>query len=152
MIKKRGRVPKPKALKEIEGVRRDRINGAEPEPQAGRPQPPEYLSERACAEWDRMCDLLERTRVLTVADGSSLGLYCDAYDRMLQARDAIDRLGMVIETPGGGVKQNPAATILMQSVRTMHAILIEFGCTPAARSRVSVQPKAEDELENFLAE
>jgi P27 family predicted phage terminase small subunit len=152
---RRGPKPKPTALKVLKATRADRINAREPKPDGNRPSPPDHLDEAGLDEWHRIVPLLERMGVLTSVDGAALALYCDNFSRWRQAREALDRLGMVIETEneyGTVVKLNPAATVLASAQRTMIQLLAEFGCTPSSRSRVSMAEQKEDELAKFLRE
>jgi phage terminase small subunit len=41
----------------------------------GRPERPAWLSARACIEWDRVVEALERTGCLSIIDGTMIAMY-----------------------------------------------------------------------------
>ncbi len=161
----RGRKPKPTKLKILAGTRPARINHAEPVPAPTRPEIPEHLDALARGEWERLCPILERMGVLTEADGAALTVYCDCYSKWLRARGEVAKRGMLIEVTRtieskrgatiettGQVKANPAVMIEIQMARLMKELLIEFGLTPSARSRIKTNdPGPRDRLGEFLA-
>jgi P27 family predicted phage terminase small subunit len=159
----RGRKPTPTALKILKGVQNDRINHSEPIPPSGRPMPPEHLDKLAKDEWERMCELLEGMSLLSKAEGPALVLYCECYSKWLRARDEIRKLGMLIKSTTDVIKKgkiiatkeswraNPAVNIEIQMARMMKELLIEFGLTPSARSRIkSMAERPKDALQEFL--
>jgi len=161
----RGRKPKPTKLKILAGTRPARINQNEPTPAPTRPEIPEHLDALARGEWDRLVPILERMGVLTEADGAALTLYCECYSKWLRARGEVQKRGLLIEVTRtvtskrgatiettGQVKANPAVMIEIQMARLMKEILVEFGLTPSARSRIKTNdPGPRDRLGEFLA-
>lgn len=153
-----GRRPKPSSLKELQGNpgRRPRRKG-EPRPDPGRPPMPDYLSEIAKGEWNRLADLLEGIKVLTVVDGPALEATATAYDqyRTFQKIVSIDGPTYQVETKTGGTMTRARPEVIMQSDawRRYVAGLSHFGLTPATRSKVSVRKekaeKAKDNLFRF---
>ena len=78
------------------------------------PPPPEFLSEYARAEWDRIAMELYRLKLLTVVDIAPLAAYCEAYAKW---RTAVEKLkeaaardpdmgALVVKTRHGSVMQN----------------------------------------------
>jgi P27 family predicted phage terminase small subunit len=161
----RGRKPTPTKLKILAGTRRARINRNEPSPAPIRPEIPEHLDALARGEWERLCPILERMGVLTEAEGAALTIYCECYSKWLRARGDVAKRGLLIEatkttTSKRGatvetvsqIKANPAVAIEIQMARLMKEILIEFGLTPSARSRIKTNdPGPRDRLGEFLA-
>ena len=145
----RGPKPKPKALKILDGTRADRINDTEPIAPEGVPTPPDHLDEIAVKEWERIAPILHKMKVLTIADGAALAIYCMTYSEWVQAQAKIKKQGMAIATGLGGLKINPHLTVAIQARATLIKILSEFGCTPSSRSRVTV---ADDKPTDALAE
>lgn len=148
----RGPKPKPTELKVLEGVRPDRINADAPRPVAGVPDCPDHLDDDARAEWFRIVPELESLGVLARTDGSALALYCDCYSQWVQANREVQMNGLTTETAAGGLKANPAVAIGRAARAQMYRLLVEFGCTPSSRGRISVA-KAEapkNELTEFL--
>jgi P27 family predicted phage terminase small subunit len=145
----RGRKPKPAELKILEGVRADRIPSGVATAVAGVPECPEHLDDDARAEWFRILPELQQLGVLSRTDGAALALYCDAYSQWVSANREIVTHGLMIETDLGGMKANPAVAMARAAKAQMHRLLVEFGCTPSSRGRISVS-KAEPE--NALTE
>lgn len=139
----RGRKPKPTALRVIEGNPGKReINGAEPD--AGPiGQAPSDLDGAALAKW---CEMVQPGRwglVLTGADREQLAEYCRLEARRQQvekqiadAEAAKPGSGMVSETAGGQPVRSAWLVVLDKVREDMRKIAVEFGGTPASRTRV----------------
>lgn len=144
----RGPRPTPTHLKLLRGNSGRRpLNKNEPEPSAPLEPPPapEFLSDYACAEWDRIAKELFRLRLLTGFDIAPLAAYCEAYAAW---RTAVEKLkeaaardpvaaALTVTTRHGGVMQNPLFLSMRQAANDMVRYASEFGFTPAARSRVN---------------
>lgn len=137
---KRGRKPKPTALKELEGNPGKRpLNKNEPKPEAAPEAgaPPKHLSDHAKAEWRRLYEPLRRCNLLTVADLPAFEAYCVSYGRAKEADEIIEREGLTITTPNQHKQAHPCVSISRQERFLAKAFLIEFGLTPASRSRIA---------------
>ena len=144
-----GRKPTPTAVKLLKGnPGRRPLNPNEPRP-SGIPTCPEHLNAVAKAEWDRISVELSACGLLTSIDRAALAAYCATYARWLEAEQKIDRHGTVIKTQSGNAIQNPYVGVANRALDLMHKYLIEFGCTPSSRSRVSVMPNAEADPEQW---
>lgn len=104
------------------------------------------LSPPAAAEWKRIVPQLMQLGVLTSVDGKALAAYCYAFARWQQAERDIKRYGLTIREPilrGGRktkyvrLKSNPAIRVAHEAMKIMKSFLIEFGMTPASRTRVA---------------
>lgn len=147
-----GRRPKPTALKELAGNPGKRpLNKAEPRPRTRRPKMPSHLSTEAQAEWRRITRELKAMNLLSSADADAIAMYADAYARWVEASAAVRTKGMVVLTDNGFPVQSPYIGIINTCWRTMQKLLIEFGMTPAARSRIQVpEAAADDPFDEFL--
>lgn len=138
----RGPPAKPAALKALSGtVRADRVAPNQPLPSIGRPKRPSYLKGVGRRAWDFFADELIALKVLTPKDGAALELLCDAYVEWVQARDAVRENGLTFESAtqfGFTLRPRPEVRIASDAWRRMHRMLVEFGLTPAARTRVSM--------------
>lgn len=135
----RGRKPKPTAQKILEGNPGKRpLNKDEPKPDAAPEAgaPPKYLSPRAKAEWRRLYEPLRRCGLLTVADLSAFGAYCASYGRYEEAEEIANK-GMLTTTPNKHKQAHPCVAISRQERLMMKAFMVEFGLTPASRSRIA---------------
>jgi P27 family predicted phage terminase small subunit len=122
------------------------------------------LSAEARREWKRIVPELLRLGVLTVVDGKALASYCHAFARWQEAEKDIKKFGLVVEEPvlmkiddelidSGYIrlKRNPAVGISFEAQKVMKSFLVEFGLTPASRSRIRVEKPAEaDPFENYM--
>lgn len=149
---RRGRKPRPQALKILSNERADRLSADAPKPLEGFPSAPDYLGELGRAEWSRMVEDLQAAGVLSRVDASALGLYCAAYQRWREAEEAVARTGLTASTLTGAEKVSPYVQIANKALETMARLLLEFGATPASRSRVKSTGQAgpADELSDFL--
>ncbi len=151
-----GRRPKPTALRLVEGNPGKRaINKKEPKPKRQIPSCPAYLDDSGKVAWGRLSVLLDRMGVLTEADGSALERLCDCYTDILECRKLIERDGRTYTTSTAQgdtlIKANPAVAQLRAADAQFKSYLVEFGLTPAARSKVHATPD-DDEKEDPLAE
>lgn len=143
--------PIPTPLKILRGHRPDRINKNEPKSTEADPTPPDHLDEVARQEWDRMVPVLQSMRVLTQADRQALALYCNLFSRYLAARAAIEREGLILQGTNNLWQNNPYVKIENDCIDKMIKVLMQFGMTPASRSRLSVGDGPEDGLSAFLS-
>lgn len=153
---------KPTALKKFLGnPGKRKLNEAEPKATVGRPTMPKGLSIVAQREWKDIIPLLEQMGVLFTCDGKALAAYCSCYAQWMQAEKEITRYGITIKTvhlhEDGDVlfldyKINPAVRVRSDALRQMKSFLIEFGLTPASRSKLKINanPDAPDALDSLF--
>ncbi|GAF84142.1 unnamed protein product [marine sediment metagenome] len=140
-----GRKPKPTALRLLEGNREHRpIPENEPKPQSVKPKKPAWLDKIARREWNRMCKLLAPLGLLSVIDGAALGIYCQAFSKLVQTEKVIAEHGMVY-VDGLTLKTRPEVLIAEKAMKTLRATAAEFGMTPSSRSRIQVMLDDEDD-------
>lgn len=152
-----GRRPKPTALKIVSGnPGKRKLNAQEPEAAIGTPAMPNHLTKRAKEAWERIAPELEAMRVLTLPDGPALELLCDAYAEWRAARAVVTKRGATYRAftkNGYMMRVRPEVAIASDAWRRIKAMLVEFGLTPAARSKVNAQPEqAVDPFESFLGQ
>lgn len=145
---------KPTILKLVSGTARaDRTNKNEPTPEIGIPTPPHHLSKHAGEEWRRISPLLEDMGLVSEADRSALAMYCQAWGDHVKAEYMIRKSGHVITTTNGNIIQSPWVGISNKAKLTAHKFLVEFGLTPASRSKVSSSDpagKSADKKDRFF--
>ncbi|EOC0702687.1 phage terminase small subunit P27 family, partial [Salmonella enterica subsp. enterica serovar Kokomlemle] len=105
--------------------------------------------------WGKLTVLLDGMGVMTIADGLALERLCDIYADILQLRDtiAIEGRTYTVQTESGFlIKPHPAVAMLADADRRFKSYLVEFGLTPAARSKVNANDgnKEEDPLNEFF--
>lgn len=153
----RGPKPTPTGIKELTGNPGKRaLPKSEPKPRKARPQPPEHLNKDAKAEWARVEKEMASLGLLTGLDRASLAAYCQAYGRWAQAERALAKMtnqadGLVIKTQSGNMIQNPLVGVANKAMSDMMRYAAEFGMTPSARTRISVdQDDKDDPASEFL--
>jgi P27 family predicted phage terminase small subunit len=158
----RGRRPLPTALKKLRGNPGKRaLNPSEPKPAAKAPEMPPDLPELAQTEWETIVPLLMKLNVLTEVDGKALAAYCYLYARWAQAEKEVADRGILLDEPivnaigieiGSKTKANPAVGIADRTLARMKSYLVEFGLTPASRSKLRIEPeKSADPLDIYLS-
>ncbi|MFL1908386.1 phage terminase small subunit P27 family [Plesiomonas shigelloides] len=152
-----GRRPKPTHLKVVTGNPGNRkLNDQEPKPRREVPSPPEHLTDWGKMAWVKVSLLLDDMGVLTVADSLALERLCDIYADILQLRETIAIEGRTYTTKTQMndflIKANPAVAMLADADRRFKSYLVEFGLTPAARTKVKVDggEEKEDPLSQFF--
>ena len=141
MTKKRGRKPKPAALKLIEGNRGKRP--IEPEidaPPVNDLTCPEHLTGYAAEAWNYYAPKLKPLKLLSELDVQALIALCRAFQRWRQAEDQLDTLGddWIIETTKGTKQISPLVRESRQLSKTFFDYLSSFGLTPAARAGLKI--------------
>lgn len=141
---------KPTALKLLQGTyRSDRAVNNEPKPKPAIPEVPTHLSDEAKVEWGRITEQLAGIGLLTKIDRAALAAYCECWADWVDASrlcaSSVDEHGKktdrkVIKTAAGNFVENPYFSIKKRSAELMHKFLVEFGMTPASRSKISAQP------------
>lgn len=160
-----GPPPKPTHLKLVTGNPGKRaLPKAEPKPEKGIPSVPAHLSDEAKVEWGRVANSLNNLGVLTMIDRAVLAAYCQAYADWVEAEEQLRRYGKVVKSPikttkrtkqgtgdrveetsGGFPMQSPFLPIRNRALELMHKFAVEFGMTPASRSRIVVTDGAQTE-------
>lgn len=146
----RGPLPKPTALKVLEGNPGKRpLNRAEPKPRPVAPKCPAWLLLEAKREWRRVAPELERLGLLTVVDGTALAGYCQAYARWREAEAALSEHGLTFATDKGYVCVRPEVAIAQRSLQLVKGFCAEFGLTPSSRGRMTL-PEVDDGGDDLL--
>ena len=143
---------KPTKLKLIQGtLQKSKLVESEPMPNRKIPDPPGHLNDIAKEEHERMSEVLYNLGLLTEIDGTALAAYCEAYSVWVEACTVRNELGadwMTETTVNGNTIQRPIVGIINQARKAMKDFLVEFGMTPASRSKVSAK-KSEDKKNPF---
>lgn len=148
-----GRPPKPTALKVITGNPGKRAtNKQEPDPT--------YLSDLAALEWlhpaaravwDELAPKLSAAKLLTEVDINALAMGCVsiaqyrqavrvAGDKLVKSKVVMDENNEPVEA---GEHINPWLFVQSMSFKQAMAIFQQFGMSPAARTRIAIQPQGD---------
>ena len=76
----------------------------------------------------------------------TLANLCQTYSTMIKAQAKLNDMGILYKAPSGYVMQSPLLGVVNTCIETINKLSRKFGLTPAARSRLRVQP-AERELD-----
>lgn len=164
MTGSRGPLPKPAALRALEGNAGKRTLDltAGVNPRIEIPSPPKHLGAEAKTEWKRITPLLEELGLISGLDRSALALYCQVAGRLAELETAfnskvarlvddksMDYADAVYEashavTPSGYAQQSVIVQLIGKHREQLNRYLMHFGLSPAARGRVQasnyVQP------------
>lgn len=139
-----------------------------PEPPSGHPTAPKDLVGDALEEWTRMIGRLEQSKTLAVVDDAALYQYCKLFaetEAISQTRQELADTARILQENFDGqgdlsfedalaaaqeitkLRSLEAryATQIRQGRMALRIYLVEFGMTPAARSRVKVTGSPKDE-------
>jgi P27 family predicted phage terminase small subunit len=146
---RRGPPAKPTKLKLVQDtLRRDRGATNEAQPEIAIPEVPEHLSDEAKVEWGRVSHELADLGLLTRIDRAALAAYCQSWARWKESEEKLRETGLVVTTKarfdaagnqigGGNIIENPFYKITCNEREFMKKFMIEFGMTPASRSRIN---------------
>lgn len=159
----RGPLPKPAALKLLEGNPGKRsLNLADGiNPRVEIPSAPKHLGIEARKEWKRITPILEELGLVSGLDRAALALYCQTVGRLYEMEMAFNgkvdlniAKGMnyhdavyatsFVTTPNGFEQQSVIYQLIKSHREQLNRYLMHFGLSPAARGRVQasnyVQP------------
>jgi P27 family predicted phage terminase small subunit len=109
----------------------------EPSVPKDAPECPEWLDEIAKQEWASITGILSDMGLLSRADKTALECYCESYSRYRKAQATVARVGAVILSPTQKYPMvSPYHTIMRQALKDLSMLLIQFGLTPSARSKL----------------
>ena len=143
-----GAKPKPTKLKVVQGNPGKRpLNKDEPEPDVQIPICPEHIQGEGRKEWNRICLELKKLGLITEIDRAAISVYCQAWDRWVEAEDMVRKHGTIVKVGDNNhPMQSPYLSVANTAMKTMMSTLVEFGMTPSSRTRVKAATgKTDDE-------
>lgn len=127
----------PKALKKRRGTYRpSRAAKDAMELPVVTPGMPEWLDDEGKKEWARIVPMLEEAKVLSDADRIALANYCACVSLCITATREYQRRGVTL-TKGRRVYTHPMIKVAQEARTQALRIALEFGLTPASRTRIS---------------
>lgn len=161
-----GRPRKPQVLHFAHGTARaDRMNPDEPKPKAvsEMPKAPSHLNKWGKRVWNDLGTTLMVSRLLTHADLVTFEILCEYYG---QYRELWDEIHCFETLPDGRRRRRtlaqylrgrssqtvPEYAAMKSALKGYESLLVQFGMSPATRSKVSALPdeKPEDEMSKLL--
>ncbi|WP_085044319.1 phage terminase small subunit P27 family [Ensifer aridi] len=137
-----GSRPLPTALKQLKGTHqscRDADNAPPANVPRYLPSPPEHLNYRAAEIFRWLAVLTTGMKVLNVEDVPMLAMAAMRLQEVEEHTATIESEGYSYLTNKGLWKARPEVAMRNEAMRHAQSLLIEFGLSPAARSRVSAQ-------------
>lgn len=153
------RRPKPNHLHLVQGTgRADRhaLGDAPEPPKAPTLAAPAHLTDDARAAWETLAPVLDGMGVLSVADAHAFERMVECYAEIRRCQTVLELNGHTYETRtvtnGFMVRARPEVAQLADADRRFKGWLGEFGLTPAARTKVKVNPggKKADPLDKYF--
>lgn len=148
-----GRPPKPTSLKLVTGNPGKRgLNKQEPDPTyLADLTPPAWLTGPATKVWEEIAPRLARSKLLTEVDVDALAMGCVsiaqyrqaarvAGESLVRSKIVEDENGKPVET---GECLNPWLIVQSMAFKQSNALFQQFGMTPAARTRIAIQPQGD---------
>ncbi len=111
------------------------------------------LSMRAKALYRQKCKELIAGAGLYSTDLHQVVMYAHAYDRFWIYEDEVKAHGPVIEVQtkyGTNYISNPAVKMQRDALKDVTAIAARFGFSPVDRTKLKLEVKKEDELDEFM--
>ena len=163
--------PRPVALKLLEGRGHGTDSGgrkvaAVPLFKRIPPDAPEWLPTEARAEWDRVVPELARLELTKPVDRAALTAYVLTWQRLVDAQKLAEKYPKIIQTNldgtvdvqegygllsanSQGVVRAPWIAIAEAASKDLRAWCAEFGFTPSAEAKLSVQEADNGEEDIF---
>ena len=129
----------PTAIKKLEGEpNKARMREHEPDPAREYRDPPDDMMPLAVAKWEELGPKLYKLGLLTEIDYDAFRSLCMMFAKYREAEDAAT-LG-VVTTKSGYIQQNPMINVAIKYFEKYHRLMVDFGMTPAARSKIDATP------------
>lgn len=140
---RRGPAAKPIALLKQSGSWRANINKNAPEPGDGVPVMPTFLCAEAVGFWNSLVPLLLDMKLLTIADGDSLALYCQSLARLAECERVINEEGLTYTqfAEDGSIRMiraRPEQRMAKELYTIVSRLGKEFGLSPSSRAHLNV--------------
>ena len=136
---KRGPRPEPVEILRLRGSQHQYDRKGEPDIIQGDAEPPEWLSDGAREQWNRMVLRLTESQVMSEAWRESLAQACFWWDRFETLAKRASKEPVTIVTGNGVTRINPFHTALADASEKAMRYGREFGWTPAAKASVRVE-------------
>lgn len=150
----RGRKRKPDHLKVVSGTdQRCRMNEAAPVADVSMPEAPDQLSARAAELFRQLVTIIAGMGIASASDVHALTILAQRLEEVEICTVVIEDSGRFftssVEYDDEGritsqqIKGHPAVAQRSEAMRHAQSLLAEFGLSPAARSKVSVNTPKE---------
>ena len=152
-----GRAKKPKKLKAIQGTLspcRELERSMQANQLNAIPSPPKDFDKKAMQVWNISTKALFNIGLLYGEDIQKLEQYCRYCSLSLKAKLILDKQGIILkEVNQGGHEyhtKNKWWSIMMEADKQMIKLSQEFGFSPAARTKISMPTKQDNDLDKQM--
>ena len=152
-----GRAKKPKKLKAIQGTLspcRELARSMQATQLDAIPSPPKDFDQKAMQVWNISTKALFNIGLLYGEDIQKLEQYCRYCSLSLKAKLILDKQGIILkEVNQGGHEyhtKNKWWSIMMEADKQMIKLSQEFGFSPAARTKISMPTKQDNDLDKQM--
>lgn len=113
---------------------------------------PEDIQEEAKAYMQNVCDMLESKGVMENVDTAALTMLARNYSMFIQANKQLEKDGLTVTSDRGNIAPHPAIKIAKDAQTSAMKVMLEFGLTAKARTKLTKMATAEEDspLEAFV--
>ncbi len=135
----------PDNIKVLQGTARaGRMNPDAPVPPTAAPEPPEWLSSNASEQFRRLTAISASMGTCSPVDVDVFALLASRLEEVEILTATIEDQGRTYLSESGLWKGRPEVAMRSEAMRHAHSLLVEFGLTPSARSKVSAAVPVEE--------
>ena len=139
-----GRRPKPAEVKRAAGnPGKRKLPPPDPSPVLEVASPPSWLSDGARRSWLELAPELVAKRILARSDLAAFAALCVVHARWRDAEEKLTASGIMVKASARSRARMPSPwlAIANRAFDQYRKLVVEFGSTPAARSRVAGTPE-----------
>ena len=113
---------------------------------------PDDIQEEAKAYMQNVCDMLESKGVMDNVDTAALTMLARNYSMFIQANKQLEKDGLTVTSDRGNIAPHPAIKIAKDAQTSAMKVMLEFGLTAKARTKLTKMATAEEDspLESFV--
>lgn len=113
---------------------------------------PDDIQEEAKAYMRNVCDMLESKGVMENVDTAALTMLARNYSMFIQANKQLEKDGLTVTSDRGNIAPHPAIKIAKDAQTSAMKVMLEFGLTAKARTKLTKLATAEEDspLEAFV--
>jgi len=147
-----GRSRKPTATKKQQGtLQKSRTLDNELNPVViSNVEAPEFLQEDQRKMFQFFVDKFSKEGLMTEMDDVAVVALAIDYSIYIDAIKKVNSMGLVSKGKNGSPLTNPYLKIANDAIKNVLKICVEFGMTPAARTKVAAAPKEKKQLSALL--
>lgn len=113
---------------------------------------PEDIQEEAKDYMRNVCAMLQAKGVMEDVDTAALNMLAKNYSMFIQATKQLEKDGLTVTSDRGNIQPHPAIKIAKDAQTSAMKVMLEFGLTAKARTKLNKMQTAEEDspLEAFV--